>query len=299
MATFKTWLETSRPKTLPLAAASIITGCALAAWAGQFRWSVAFFCFLTTFFLQILSNFANDYGDFQKGSDTAERVGPLRGIQKGQMSATQLKKGIWVMIRLSFVSGAVLLWLAYQTPWDIAVFFTLGILSIIAAITYTVGRKPYGYLGLGDVSVVIFFGFVGVCGTFYLQSHYFSWATLLPALGAGLLAAAVLNINNLRDVVQDEKAGKTTLVVRLGVSWANRYHDALLIGAMLSFIAFALLACNHWYNFSFIVVYPFLIKHLHSVHSVRQGEGLRPMLGQMAMLALLTNALFSFSIIWA
>ena len=214
--TIKMWIETARPKTLPLALATILTGSALAYRAGHFHWGITILCLLTTLFLQVLSNFANDYGDHQKGSDTAERIGPLRGIQQGAISAAQLKKGLYVMIALSFLCGALLIGIAYQNVSDLIAFSLLGVLAIVAAITYTVGNKPYGYLGLGDISVLIFFGLLGIGGTYYLQVHDFSAVILLPAIASGLLATAVLNINNLRDIEQDRKAGKNTLAVRLG-----------------------------------------------------------------------------------
>ncbi len=295
--TIKTWLETTRPKTLPLAAASIITGSALAFWDQHFNYLISLLCLLTTFFLQILSNFANDYGDFQKGSDTAERIGPLRGIQKGQMNARQLKNGIILMILLSFLSGTALVSLAYQSITDIWVFFILGVLAIVAAITYTVGKKPYGYLGLGDISVLIFFGLLGVCGTFYLQAHTLSWPLFLPATASGFLATAVLNINNLRDIEQDRKAGKTTLVVRIGAENGCRYHAFLLYGAEILYFIFAVLYFEHWYSFLFLLTYPLLIKHLRYIQIHKQGEPLRPMLGQMSLLALLVNLLFSLGLI--
>ena len=206
----KMWWETARPKTLPLALASIFTGSALAYWADKesFNLTVMLLCLLTTILLQVLSNFANDYGDHQKGSDTEERIGPLRGIQQGAISANELKWGLILMAVGSFFSGAFLIGIAYQSLTDLLVFAGLGILAIIAAITYTVGAKPYGYLGLGDLSVLLFFGLLGVGGTYYLQTHSIDSLIILPALGSGLLATAVLNINNLRDIEQDAKVGK-------------------------------------------------------------------------------------------
>lgn len=152
----KMWVETARPKTLPLAAASIIMGAALAYWDKQFSWQISLLCLITTLLLQILSNFANDYGDHQKGSDTAERIGPLRGIQHGVISAAQLKKGLILMSLASLFFGFWLIALAYQTYADLFAFSLLGGLAILAAITYTVGAKPYGYMGLGDISVLLF-----------------------------------------------------------------------------------------------------------------------------------------------
>ena len=295
--TIKMWIETARPKTLPLALATILTGSALAYRAGHFHWGITILCLLTTLFLQVLSNFANDYGDHQKGSDTAERIGPLRGIQQGAISATQLKKGLYVMIALSFLCGALLIGIAYQNVSDLIAFSLLGVLAIVAAITYTVGNKPYGYLGLGDISVLIFFGLLGIGGTYYLQVHDFSAVILLPAIASGLLATAVLNINNLRDIEQDRKAGKNTLAVRLGPHNGRVYHCILLAVAALFYLLFALFNLHHLPGFIFLLTYPLLLKHALFVYSHKEPTVLRPMLAQMSLIALFTNALFSLGLL--
>lgn len=297
--TIKMWIETARPKTLPLALATILTGSALAYRAGHFHWGITILCLLTTLFLQVLSNFANDYGDHQKGSDTAERIGPLRGIQQGAISATQLKKGLYVMIALSFLCGALLIGIAYQNVSDLIAFSLLGVLAIVAAITYTVGNKPYGYLGLGDISVLIFFGLLGIGGTYYLQVHDFSAVILLPAIASGLLTTAVLNINNLRDIEQDRKAGKNTLAVRLGPHNGRVYHCILLAVAALFYLLFALFNLHHLLGFIFLLTYPLLLKHALFVYSHKEPTALRPMLAQMSLIALFTNALFSLGLLIA
>ncbi|MEE6029555.1 1,4-dihydroxy-2-naphthoate polyprenyltransferase [Avibacterium paragallinarum] len=293
----KMWVETARPKTLPLAAASIIMGAALAYWDKQFSWQISLLCLITTLLLQILSNFANDYGDHQKGSDTAERIGPLRGIQHGVISAAQLKKGLILMSLASLFFGFWLIALAYQTYADLFAFSLLGGLAILAAITYTVGAKPYGYMGLGDISVLLFFGILGVCGTYYLQTHQLNLMIFLPALSTGLLSTAVLNINNLRDIEQDRKAGKNTLAVRFGAKNGRIYHCLLLAVAALCNVIFALLNFHHLVSFIFLLAYPLLVKHALYVYRNRDPLLLRPMLGQMSMLALLTNLLFSFGLL--
>ncbi|MFQ1023550.1 1,4-dihydroxy-2-naphthoate polyprenyltransferase [Avibacterium paragallinarum] len=293
----KMWVETARPKTLPLAAASIIMGAALAYWDKQFSWQISLLCLITTLLLQILSNFANDYGDHQKGSDTAERIGPLRGIQHGVISAAQLKKGLILVSLASLFFGFWLIALAYQTYADLFAFSLLGGLAILAAITYTVGAKPYGYMGLGDISVLLFFGILGVCGTYYLQTHQLNLMIFLPALSTGLLSTAVLNINNLRDIEQDRKAGKNTLAVRFGAKNGRIYHCLLLAVAALCNVIFALLNFHHLVSFIFLLAYPLLVKHALYVYRNQDPLLLRPMLGQMSMLALLTNLLFSFGLL--
>ena len=295
----KIWWETARPKTLPLALASIFTGSALGYWANPqgFNGLVMALCLLTTILLQVLSNFANDYGDHQKGSDTEERIGPLRGIQKGAISAKELKWGLILMVVASFLSGSFLIEIAYENLSDLLAFAGLGILAIVAAITYTVGAKPYGYMGLGDISVLVFFGLLGVGGTYYLQTHSIDSHIILPAIGSGLLASAVLNINNLRDIEQDSKAGKNTLAVRLGAYKGRVYHCILLSVAALCYLAFAVATAISWTNYLFILAMPLLAKHAIFVYRSQQPSELRPMLAQMSMISLLINILFSLGLL--
>lgn len=295
----KMWWETARPKTLPLALASIFTGSALGYWANPqgFNGLVMAICLLTTILLQVLSNFANDYGDHQKGSDTEERIGPLRGIQKGAISAKELKWGLILMVVASFLSGSFLIGIAYENLSDLFAFAGLGILAIVAAITYTVGVKPYGYMGLGDISVLVFFGLLGVGGTYYLQTHSIASHIILPAIGSGLLASAVLNINNLRDIEQDAKASKNTLAVRLGAYKGRVYHCILLSVAALCYLAFALATAISWTNYLFVLSMPLLAKHAIFVYHSQQPSELRPMLAQMSMISLLINILFSLGLL--
>ena len=294
---FSIWFTTALPRTLPLAFASIIIGSALAYWAGKFDLITTLLAFITTILLQVLSNFANDYGDHVKGSDTAERIGPLRAIQYGAITGAQLKQAVILLSILSFLSGALLTVYAYESIQDLIVFLALGAISIVAAITYTVGKKAYGYLGLGDLFVLIFFGFVAVIGVFYLQAHEIKSQIFLPALGCGLLSVAVLNINNLRDIEQDRKAGKNTLIVRIGSANGRKYHVALLVVAIISYLVFALTELHHWYNYLFLLATPLLAKHALFVYRHQNPAELRPILGQMAGLALITNLLFSLSIV--
>ena len=295
----KMWWETARPKTLPLALASIFTGSALGYWANPqgFNGLVMALCLLTTILLQVLSNFANDYGDHQKGSDTEERIGPLRGIQKGEISAKELKWGLILMVVASFLSGSFLIGIAYENLSDLLAFAGLGILAIVAAITYTVGAKPYGYMGLGDISVLVFFGLLGIGGTYYLQTHSIDSHIILPAIGSGLLASAVLNINNLRDIEQDAKAGKNTLAVRLGAYKGRVYHCILLSVAALCYLAFAAATAISWTNYLFVLAMPLLAKHAIFVYRSQQPSELRPMLAQMSMISLLINILFSLGLL--
>lgn len=296
---FSIWLSTARPKTLPLALASILVGAALAYRAGYFDGMSTLLALVTTLLLQILSNFANDYGDYLKGSDTAERIGPKRAIQHGIINGGQLKRALFVVSGLACLSGVLLIGYAYETMQDLFVFLLLGGLAVIAAITYTVGKKPYGYLGLGDISVLIFFGLLAVLGTFYLQAHTLHLNLLFPAIACGLLATSVLNINNLRDIEQDKKVGKGTLIVRIGSQNGRIYHVLLLMLALLSYLIFGLLTFQHWYNFTFLLALPLIFKHGKRVYQHQHPAELRPILGQMAGIALLTNGLFALGLVVA
>lgn len=293
---FKIWFSTARPKTLPLALASILVGSALAGWQGQFDLITTLLALLTTILLQVLSNFANDYGDHVKGSDTLERIGPLRAIQQGQITGSQLKKAVIVLALLSFLSGTALSVYAYQSVQDLLFFIGLGVVSIVAAITYTVGKKAYGYLGLGDLFVLIFFGFVAVIGVFYLQAHHLNPWIFLPAYGCGLLSVAVLNLNNLRDIEQDRAVGKNTLIVKIGSQNGRIYHGILLAQALLAYLIFALAAVQSLWACLFWLVTPLFVKHFITVYRHQNPIELRPLLGQMAGLALITNLLFCLGI---
>ncbi len=291
------WLESLRPKTLPLAFAAIVVGTVLAWWQGYFDPLVAVLALITAGLLQILSNLANDYGDAVKGSDKPDRIGPLRGMQKGAISLAQMKHALMIVIVLSSISGLLLVTAATQTMADFIGFLALGVLSIIAAITYTVGKRPYGYLGLGDISVLLFFGWISVMGSWYLQTHMLIPAVILPATACGLLATAVLNINNLRDIESDRENGKNTLVVRLGPINARRYHAGLLVGALLCLALFNLFSLQSLWGWLFVLAAPLLIKQARFVLRELDPRAMPPMLERTVKGALLTNLLFVLGII--
>ncbi len=247
------WLDAARPKTLPLAVASILTGSAVAGSQGRFSLAITVLALLTALLLQILSNLANDYGDAVKGTDNENRLGPQRAIQSGLVTPATMRTAMIFNIILTLVSGASLILLACDNLSDMMGFVILGILAIAASITYTVGNKPYGYRGLGDLSVLIFFGWLGVAGTFYLQAGEISSVIMLPATACGLLAVGVLNINNLRDIDNDRACGKNTLAVRMGPQWGRKYHIVLLASATLCLTVFNLAVqllgmagCSFW-----------------------------------------------------
>mgnify|MGYP001208026799 CR=1 FL=1 len=292
----KAWFHAFRLRTLPLAFSSIVTGSGIAYFndAERFSTLVLVLCFVTTLLLQVLSNLANDYGDSKKGTDNADRVGPARAIQSGMLSFSEIKRGIIAAALLSFVFG---IWLIVEATKTLAittglVFFVLGIGAIAAAIKYTMGKNPYGYKGLGDVFVFLFFGWVGVCGSYYLQLHSFDFLLLFPATAIGLWATTVLHLNNMRDRVSDEKAGKITLAVKLGFQNSKLYFYALNIVAavcMLLFFAHQINAAVLWLLPALGFV-PFLISCM-KVYKINKPAAFDPLLKINAL------ATFAYSIL--
>lgn len=293
----RAWLESLRPRTLPLAFASIVVGNALAWWQGFFNPAIALLALLTAGLLQILSNLANDYGDAVKGSDKPDRLGPLRGMQKGAITQAQMKVALAIVVGLICLSGLALVLVACKDLADFLGFLLLGLLSIVAAITYTVGTRPYGYMGLGDISVLIFFGWLSVVGSWYLQTHTLALSVFLPATACGLLATAVLNINNLRDIDSDRENGKNTLAVRLGPETARQYHAVLLMGSLVCLALFNLIWLRSLWGWLFILSAPLLIKQARFVLNEKTPAAMRPMLERTVKGALLVNILFSIGIL--
>jgi len=234
------WIEAARPRTLPLAIASILLGNFLAYAAGKFSFLTAILAILTTLLLQILSNFANDLGDSKNGVDNKNRKVALRAVQTGKISPSEMKNAVIIAASLSFISGISLLYFAlqYANPQTIITFVMLGLLAILAAIAYTVGKKPYGYIGLGDLSVFLFFGWVGTFGTYYLQTEILNYYILIPASGCGFLSVAVLNLNNLRDLENDRKTGKNSIPVRIGKTYGFYYQKTIMLLGVCTFIIY-------------------------------------------------------------
>lgn len=291
------WLISLRLKTLPLSISAILMGNALAYWQQQFNLLIMLFSLITALLLQILSNLANDYGDTIKGSDKPNPTAHTRGIQLGLITLKQLKLALWVNASLCILSGLCLLLLACQNYYELVIFLLLGLLAIVAAITYTVGKKPYGYMGLGDISVLIFFGLVGVMGSYYLQTKSWSPWIFLPAMGCGLLAVAVLNINNLRDIDSDRSNHKQTLAVIMGDKIARFYHLFLLLLAMWLLSLFAYYYLHTIGSGLYLLTLPLFLKHSYAVLQFNTAKNAAPLLLQMVKLALLTNLLYCLGII--
>ncbi len=290
----KPWIEAARLRTLPLALSSILMGCFLAAAHAKFSWTIAVLAVVTTIFLQVLSNFANDYGDAVNGKDTEARQGPQRAVQSGAITAKAMRTAIVIFSILSLLSGIGLLYEALKdADWHtFAVFFGLGILAIIAAITYTAGKRPYGYVGLGDLSVLIFFGWVGVLGVYYLHTQTLDWTLLLPATSCGLFAVGVLNINNIRDIESDTLTGKRSVPVRLGRERAVVYHWLLLGTGMICSVFYLLLQSGTLLQWLFVLSFPLFIRNGLAVSRLTNPRELDPYLKQMALSTLAFVVLF-------
>jgi len=295
----KSWIHSFRLKTLPLALSSTIIATCMAAADDKFRWSVFGLAALTTISLQILSNMANDYGDFVNGKDNAERIGPKRMVQSGEINPGTMLRGMIVVGLLCAVSGVSLIVIGTQgiDISNMLIFGLLGIAAIAAAVKYTVGKNPYGYRGLGDIFVFVFFGLVGVCGTYFLHTQSFRWDILLPATAIGFLSAGVLNMNNMRDYENDKKANKRTLVVALGVKNAAFYHLFLVTGAALLAIVYTLLNMESYWQWLFLLSFPMMFLNLKKVFTYKNAIELYPELPRLSLATLFFSLTFGIGLI--
>lgn len=300
MSKINAWINAARLRTLPLAFAGIFLGSFIAYAEGGFNWDIFFFALITTLLLQVLSNFANDYGDYTHGTDNNERVGPMRTVQSGKISPKQMKTAIYITGLASFSSGIYLLKIAFKDDFSLRffIFLILGIAAIAAAIKYTVGKSNYGYKGFGDVIVFLFFGLVSVIGTYFLFTNQFSWAVLLPASSIGFLSSGVLNLNNMRDVENDAKSGKITLVVKMGFEKSKFYHTALIAAGITCAYLFALVS-KSWSAAALILIPDaFLAYHWYKVFKTENPQLLDPELKNLALLTLFLSFILGIGLIF-
>ncbi|QDH79673.1 1,4-dihydroxy-2-naphthoate polyprenyltransferase [Echinicola soli] len=290
------WLHAIRLRTLPLALASILMASFIAWFHGAFRWEVTVLAALTTTLLQILSNLANDYGDSVHGADSDDREGPVRAVQSGIIQPSEMKNAMILLGVSSFLCGIVLLYVALESWLLFFTFIGIGLLSIFAAINYTSGSNPYGYMGLGDISVFLFFGLVGVLGTYFLHSLDFSSTLVLPALSLGFFSTAVLNINNIRDIESDQKAGKKSVPVRIGRKAAIRYNWALIILGNVSLLLFSWLE-NAPGALVALLVLPLMADIGKNVQRKTRSSELDPYLKKMAISTLLWVLAFGVGLV--
>lgn len=281
------WILAARPKTLWASIAPVVVGTALAYGDGAHHWPSALIALACAVLIQIGTNFANDYFDYEKGADTEERTGPLRVTQSGMVPPTTMKWATAVIFFFACVGGAILTW---RGGWPIAV---VGLLCILSGLLYTGGPYPLGYLGLGDLFVLIFFGPVAVGGTYYVQALQLNTTVLVAGMGPGLLITAILTVNNLRDIEVDRKAGKRTLAVRFGKTF-TRWEYAFLVLVGISIPPFLYLRSGQHLSslLSLLVVLP-AISTLKGVFGHAEGPSLNPVLANTARMSLLYSLLFS------
>lgn len=299
MASVKSWIKAARLRTLPLAMSGILMGASLSFLDGGFNSMVTILAIATALFIQIFSNFANDYGDSQKGTDNHHRVGPKRTVQSGEITPQQMKTGMIVLIVFSLASG---IWLVAEGTKGLhlttfLLFLVFGIVALIAAYRYTAGSNPYGYAGFGDVAVFLFFGILPVAGTYFLNSHQLSPDIFLPALSIGFFSTGVLNLNNMRDIVNDRNSEKNTIVVRLGDATSKIYHTLLISIGMLAAIAYSAINEESVLQWIFLLAFPLFIRDLIRINKITDPRNFDPFLKKLSLTTLLFTVLFGIGII--
>lgn len=289
----KHWLQAARLRTLPLSLSGILVGTAIAVSYGHFDITIFVLALLTTVGFQVLSNFANDYGDGVKGTD-ANRTGEQRTVAAGIITEAQMKKGMIVVSVVTLLIALGLIYAAFglENFGYSVLFFFLGIASIVAAIKYTVGKSAYGYSGFGDLFVFIFFGLVSVIGSFFLYVHQLEWKVVLPAVAVGLLSIAVLNLNNMRDRENDIKSGKHTLVVRMGAEMAKYYQYYLIITAMLLMMLYSIISWDTTWEVVYILAFIPLIVHMITVKKNKEERLLDGELKKVSLSTFFMSILF-------
>ncbi len=294
----KHYIEAARLRTLPLSVSGIIVGSFVAASQDLFNWLICLLALLTTTGFQIISNFANDYGDGVKGTDNEDRIGPKRAIQSGVISPKQMLNAIIITIIITFIVAVSLIYVSFgkEDFLNASIFFILGVLSIVAAIKYTVGNKAYGYNGFGDLFVFLFFGLLSVCGSYYLFTKHLNFEIFLPAFSVGFLSVGVLNLNNMRDRESDVKSHKNTLVVKIGSKFAKYYHFSLLIASFLTAFLFILLNFHSLIQFIFILAFIPIARHGLVVYKNKIPKLLDPELKKLALSTFLFAILFGLSV---
>ena len=272
-----------RLRTLPLSTGGVILGILLATADFKVNLWVAVLIVLTTVCLQILSNLSNELGDVLHGTDTEDRVGPQYGLNGGVLTIGEMKVLIGIFVALCIVSGTAMTLLSFGTLWDLTpiLVLLLGAGAIMGAMKYTLGRNPYGYRGLGDFYVFVFFGLVAVLGAYFVASHTLFWRLLLPGAAVGCFSVGVLNVNNIRDMETDA-ANRVTVAIRLGERKAKIYQTVLIVLGWILMLAYCQLRMFSWWHYLFVLTLPLFILHLRGVWK-RTGKHLDPMLPLLVM----------------
>ncbi|MFN4298516.1 MAG: 1,4-dihydroxy-2-naphthoate octaprenyltransferase [Thermaurantimonas sp.] len=291
------WIAAARLRTLPLSLSGIVLGTLIARAEVQIDAAIFSLALLTAVFFQVLSNFANDLGDALSGAD-AQRKGEIRMVASGLISPLSMKKAIYVFAGLSALSGVFLLHIALRNlpVWIFGLFLVLAIISIWSAINYTYGSFSYGYRRLGEVFVIIFFGLVAVGGSYFLQTKFWNSLVLLPGFSVGLLASAVLNLNNMRDMETDLSNGKYTIANYLGFTNSKWYHLMLLLIPIVLPIPFIESGGYSPYSYLYLLIVPALLGHILKVFQIKSCEAYDPELKKVALMTLLYVLLLGFGI---
>ena len=304
MHKLKYWLAAARLRTLPLSVSGIIVGSSLSGYTNrQFNqileiqtkdYYIFFGALFTTIVFQILSNFANDYGDGVKGTDTL-RKGEARMVSSGKISSKQMKNATITFALIGLMLSINLVFYAFKgyNLGYVFLFLGLGIASIVAAIKYTVGNNAYGYSGFGDVFVFIFFGLLSVCGSYFLYTKTLNLNIILPAISIGMLSVAVLNLNNMRDIENDKTNNKNTLVVKKGYAWAKQYHLILVLLPLILSCVYVYFNYKSLTQFVFFVAFIPLFFHLKKIRFNKNQELLDGELKKVALSTFLYAVLFS------
>ena len=289
----KPWLSAFRLRTLPLSVSGIIIGSCFAYYNGAYDGMVMFLAVLLTISLQVLSNLANDYGDGIKGTDNENRVGPKRAIQSGAITPYEMLEGIKINVLIVVVITMLLIFAAFGSHNFLygLLFFALSGLSIYAAINYTIGSSPYGYRGLGDIFVFLFFGMLSGVGSYFLYTKHLDHHIFLPSIALGLLSVGVLNLNNMRDIDSDALSNKQTLAVKLGKKQSKTYHTVLIVSAMVIALIFGILYFSSFWNLLYLITFVPLIIHINKINNAKSPNDFD---SQLKFLALTT---FLFSIL--
>ncbi|MCK0178512.1 1,4-dihydroxy-2-naphthoate octaprenyltransferase [Flavobacteriaceae bacterium S0862] len=285
MEKIKPWISAFRLRTLPLSVSGIIIGSCLAYYNGTFNTAIFILAILATISLQILSNLANDYGDGVKGTDNDERIGPERALQSGKITPDEMFSAIRVNILIVILFVFLLIYTSFGSQYFLyaMLFFALGVISIFAALKYTIGESAYGYRALGDIMVFLFFGLLSVIGTYFLYEKQLDHVLFLPACAIGLLSTGVLNLNNMRDIESDTSSNKITIAVKLGLKRAKVYHTILVFGAIALSLLFGILYYRSITNFIFVIAFIPLIIHLIAVLKAKEPKLLDPQLKVLAL----------------
>lgn len=285
MTKLSAWVHAARLRTLPLSLSGILAGTALALGVGYSDGWLFLLMLATTIGYQVTSNFANDYGDGVKGTDNEFRIGPQRAMQSGALSASDLRRGIWLSSTASaaLTLGTLLYAFGTESLGYLLLFLLLGSTAIWASIKYTIGSDAYGYRGLGDIFVFLFFGLLSVLGSYFLFTHSLALECFLPAIAIGALSTGVLNLNNLRDRESDNRSGKRTLVVQMGYANGVRYHIALCLLAFLAILYYVLIQDQPLYFLPCLIPFLFIGIHLRTVTRITEPASLDPELKKLAL----------------